>query len=1092
MAENENKDPTPPDPAVEALRKRVADAKARRAQKEGKEDSSSEIEQLSKQADEQQKILDEMSSIASSDEDTESLRTKLKAVEEKLAAFRKSQEADKNAPPLVAKRYKEITKNLASNLAPEEIRPALVKEEEKEEKPPIVIHTGQQGQPVSPAPSKPERVFPQAPTPILNMPVPQRVPSIAPQPQHIPGVGNVPTPKHDPFGFYNLLRPTLGRGQPQDGSRPSVQQGSGHRPTVVTIPAGQVNTTVIPPEGHGRPTIIPASQVDSEKDDNKPNEITKPVAAATAPSETKGEKKVVEAVGTLVSTLKQTLFPFLTKTKKAKEESKPSTSATSTPSSVVSPAHTSTSTAPAEKSRQTQGQTQETLSKSIVQSIAQTVLEKAEEKLGATSPISRQEVPQAGMPVTAAPVNDNPTKQTTPQVIVKQEEAARETYPASKGTGTPIPITERQEIPQSVAGSVSAGPAASEKEKPVVVNEVEKSTPAARENQPAGKESVGQSISQPADKSSTVTGHNTPAAGSTTDKPAATSPPVAKVDVVHITEQEEKDFGLVRAKPVTQVTSPARQEIPQSVIGEITAGSLPVKKDGPATSPVSTPQSVTRENQPAGKSEAGQTANQPASKSGTSTGQNTPAATPAVVSGTNTPLPVAKVDVAHITEQEEKDFGLVRAKPVTQVTQQRQEIPQTGLEVTAAPKQDKTESPQPVQEDWRKQPPAVRSNQPTASSEGKEGATSPAVKTEQKTSPSQPVKPEARQEIPTTIDVHPAQQKKPPTKPTVAEKKETEIGSNQPASTRQPTTLRGSLTRLASAVGSLFGGVSPAVSSGGGGGGGVGNNPPTSPPDDPNGPSRPSMAGLGNRLNAFNNQSVGTRENNPVMSFSNRMSGMLGKVPGLMGGIGIMGAGAKQMLGSERAGDIGAGAFGMGAGVAATAGAMGVPSIQFVAPVMLFGKALMEGVEKLRRWGDELHNANMKFAEFSASMARVDAQSELRQSLLAQERGERRANSAGRLAEARDSLDKAFAPLEDAWANLKAEVLSPIMEYTASGLEVLNKLFSIASWFKNNKESDDDKQLEKLDSFNRLLEEIAKELRKGGNGRPPRFPAARG
>lgn len=78
-----------------------------------------------------------------------------------------------------------------------------------------------------------------------------------------------------------------------------------------------------------------------------------------------------------------------------------------------------------------------------------------------------------------------------------------------------------------------------------------------------------------------------------------------------------------------------------------------------------------------------------------------------------------------------------------------------------------------------------------------------------------------------------------------------------------------------------------------------------------------------------------------------------------------------------------------------------------------------ESIDKLRAWNDKLHEGNMRFAEFSAAMSRVEAQQEVRDIKESQRRGDRRAKSAEYLAEQKSRLSQSISPAEDAWANLK-------------------------------------------------------------------------
>ena len=127
-------------------------------------------------------------------------------------------------------------------------------------------------------------------------------------------------------------------------------------------------------------------------------------------------------------------------------------------------------------------------------------------------------------------------------------------------------------------------------------------------------------------------------------------------------------------------------------------------------------------------------------------------------------------------------------------------------------------------------------------------------------------------------------------------------------------------------------------------------------------------------------------------------------------------------------------------------GAMGnlaamIPGIGQVSQgILKFGEGLMNGVDGLKTWGQTLMNANLEFSKFSAAMAGVSARAEMRQIRLEQERGQRRAGSAESLAEAQNKLERAVAPLGDAWANMKSEFAAVLLTLVAKPFEYLNKL----------------------------------------------------
>jgi hypothetical protein len=111
--------------------------------------------------------------------------------------------------------------------------------------------------------------------------------------------------------------------------------------------------------------------------------------------------------------------------------------------------------------------------------------------------------------------------------------------------------------------------------------------------------------------------------------------------------------------------------------------------------------------------------------------------------------------------------------------------------------------------------------------------------------------------------------------------------------------------------------------------------------------------------------------------------------------------------------------------------------------LMLLGKAAFDAFGTIRDWTTTLHQANVTFAEYSNSMAQVKAQQEVRQIQLDRERGERRAASAKDLAESRDRLNRAIAPIEDAWAGLMNRLgsmindsLVPVVQQIANALGI--------------------------------------------------------
>jgi hypothetical protein len=103
--------------------------------------------------------------------------------------------------------------------------------------------------------------------------------------------------------------------------------------------------------------------------------------------------------------------------------------------------------------------------------------------------------------------------------------------------------------------------------------------------------------------------------------------------------------------------------------------------------------------------------------------------------------------------------------------------------------------------------------------------------------------------------------------------------------------------------------------------------------------------------------------------------------------------------------------------------------------VMKFGTVIFDSLEKLRTWTRQLHEGNMQFAEFSASMAVVQGQAQLRELELRRAQGDARAESAERLSANRAEMNQQLAPFENAWANAKNELGAIIAGGVVSAFE---------------------------------------------------------
>lgn len=144
-----------------------------------------------------------------------------------------------------------------------------------------------------------------------------------------------------------------------------------------------------------------------------------------------------------------------------------------------------------------------------------------------------------------------------------------------------------------------------------------------------------------------------------------------------------------------------------------------------------------------------------------------------------------------------------------------------------------------------------------------------------------------------------------------------------------------------------------------------------------------------------------------------------------------------EALTSDRFGNIGGNALGA---VSSFAAMIPHPAGKAVAVIAKFGEALFKSVERLRDWNDRLHQADMRFAYVSASMARVQAEHEIRQIQLDQERGERRADTARSRTEASDRLNRTLARYEDMQANFQNKMVAKLLDFTNGVVTGLEKL----------------------------------------------------
>lgn len=95
-------------------------------------------------------------------------------------------------------------------------------------------------------------------------------------------------------------------------------------------------------------------------------------------------------------------------------------------------------------------------------------------------------------------------------------------------------------------------------------------------------------------------------------------------------------------------------------------------------------------------------------------------------------------------------------------------------------------------------------------------------------------------------------------------------------------------------------------------------------------------------------------------------------------------------------------------------------------PLNKFAETVLQSIKFLRDFSDQLHQSNMRFAEFSASMAGVQIRQEMRDIYLSMERGNRRGESAEELAQGRHALNVKFAKVEDVASIIKNKVVGKI------------------------------------------------------------------
>lgn len=142
-----------------------------------------------------------------------------------------------------------------------------------------------------------------------------------------------------------------------------------------------------------------------------------------------------------------------------------------------------------------------------------------------------------------------------------------------------------------------------------------------------------------------------------------------------------------------------------------------------------------------------------------------------------------------------------------------------------------------------------------------------------------------------------------------------------------------------------------------------------------------------------------------------------------------------------------------------------------------FARTVANASDRLTEWSDRLHDASMKFAEFSPSMASVEANSRVRDIVLSQQRGERRAEAADKLAQARDERRRQEASLEDLLFNfINAPFETKAEELKAAAIKKFREVMGLG-----------DEPLELGTSFEDWANEITDARFVQEYGRPPMF-----
>ncbi len=114
------------------------------------------------------------------------------------------------------------------------------------------------------------------------------------------------------------------------------------------------------------------------------------------------------------------------------------------------------------------------------------------------------------------------------------------------------------------------------------------------------------------------------------------------------------------------------------------------------------------------------------------------------------------------------------------------------------------------------------------------------------------------------------------------------------------------------------------------------------------------------------------------------------------------------------------------------------PMGKTVEPVTKFGQQLFKSLDRLKKWTDSLHQANMQFAEFSGEMRAVQVERQAQEMWLGKQAGDARAESAKMLSDEKMRWAAKTQPIENFLAN--------VGNYIGFGLEKLkNEALDVAT-----------------------------------------------